>query len=99
MDADGGIVSSTLYKETVDGMTAELRPAKGSRLVPLVEVVDAGGESAFARTEDWGFDAKSWESIELDFRELGTGTQVYVEIYAADSTGDGDFVFGKTEWP
>ncbi len=99
VDADGGIVSSALYKETVDGMTAELRPAKGSRLVPLVEVVDAGGESAFARTEDWGFDAKSWESIELDFRELGTGTQVYVEIYAADSTGDGDFVFGKTEWP
>ena len=86
-------VSSSLFKENDAGMTAELRPTKGSKLVPLVEVLGEDGESTMEMTEDWGFDARDWESIEMDYEELEAGTPIYMELQAADAADNSDYVY------
>ncbi|MDP3176727.1 MAG: hypothetical protein Q8M76_02405, partial [Spirochaetaceae bacterium] len=93
VDGEGEILSSELYKEDDEGMTSPLRPVRGSKLVPLVEALSAEGESSMEMTEDWGFDARRWEEIELDFGEVEPGALVYLELTAADA-GDGyDYVY------
>jgi len=93
VDEDYEFISSTLYKESDEGMTAELRPVKGSKLVPLVEVFDdESGESSMETTEDWGFDARDWESIELDFVEV-EGMSTYLELEVVDAADNSDYVF------
>lgn len=92
VDENEEVLSSTLYKEDDEGMTAELRPVKGSKLVPLVDVLDEEGEEYMEMTEDWGFDARNWETIELDFEELGSGDVISMELQASDAADNYDYV-------
>lgn len=97
VDEDYQPLSSSLYKENDEGMTAELKPAKGSKLVPLVEVFDEESEeSTMEMTVDWGFDARAWESIELDFEEV-SGEKVFLELEAYDAADESDSVYAELE--
>jgi hypothetical protein len=94
-DADDEVLSSILYVESDDGMTGELSPRKGSVLVPLVEVVGEDGESEMEMTEDWGFKAADWRSIELDYEEIEKGSEVYLELNAYNANDDGDWLYAQ----
>ncbi len=99
VDGNDDIVSSTLYKETDDDLMAELKPVKGSKLVPLIDIETADGDIEQVMTEDWGFDARDWESIEIDFEEVESGTPVYLELYVTDAMDEGDYLYAESEWP
>jgi hypothetical protein len=94
-DENDEVLSSILYVESDDGMTGELSPRKGSALVPLVEVVGEDGESGMEMTEDWGFNATDWRSIELDCEEIETGSEVYLELNACNANDDGDWLYAQ----
>lgn len=93
LDSNGDLVSAALYKESDNGMSAELTPVKGSLLVPLLEVVAEDGESTMEMTEDWGFDARDWENIELDYSPLDTGMELYLELSVWDIADNEDWVY------
>jgi hypothetical protein len=93
VDGEGEVLSSALYKEDDEGMTSPLRPIRGSKLVPLVETLTVDGESSLEMTEDWGFDARRWEEIALDFSQVEAGSLVYLELTAADAGEGYDYVY------
>jgi hypothetical protein len=95
VDSDGAVVSSTLYTDSENGLSGELSPRKGSVLVPLVEVVGEDGESDMEMTEDWGFNAADWRSIELDYEEIEGGSTVYLELNAYNADDNGDWLYAE----
>jgi hypothetical protein len=94
-DSKDKVISSTLYGESADGMMGELSPRKGSRLVPLVEVVGPDGESRMEMTEEWGFDAADWHSIQMDCAELDETSEVYLELNAVNANDEGDWLYDQ----
>jgi hypothetical protein len=76
-------------------MMGELSPRKGSRLVPLVEVVGPDGESRMEMTEEWGFDAADWHSIQMDCAELDETSEVYLELNAVNANDEGDWLYDQ----
>ncbi len=44
-------------------------------------------------TEDWGFDGRTWEDIELDYHPLEAGTEIYLELSVYDLSDNDDWVY------
>jgi len=97
INADGEITSLTLFKETDDGKLAELKPVRGSVIVPLLEVVDEEGESTMEMIEEWGFDARNWEDIAFDYSPIDSGFEVYLELSVYDSADNDDWLYWQGE--
>ena len=87
------IVSQTLYIESDDGKSAELKPKAGSKIVPLVEVVGEDGESTMETTNDKGFDARKWEDIDFEFPTVEKDETLALELNVWDSSDNNDYVF------
>ncbi len=94
IDEEGNIVSEILYREDSRGNVGELKPRRGSKIVPLLAFWD-GEEAAFTPMEEAAFDPLRLDALELDFEKLEPGTTIYFELTIADSAEGEDTVFAS----
>jgi hypothetical protein len=90
-DLTGTVLTQGLYAPTEDSW-AELVPAAGSRVAPVVpfQTSDANDLEWLALATE--FDASTLTEIDLEFLELDPGTEAFVALVAQDFAGEGDTV-------
>ena len=90
-DLTGTVLAQGLYAPTADSW-AELLPAAGSRVAPVVPIQLGDSDDLEWLPLATEFDASSLTEIDLEFLELDAGTEAFVALVAQDFAGEGDTV-------
>ncbi len=90
-DLTGTVLTQGLYAPTEDSW-AELVPAEGSRVAPVVPIQLGDSDDLEWLPLATEFDASTLTEIDLEFLELDAGTEVFVALVAQDFAGEGDTV-------
>lgn len=90
-DLTGTVLTQGLYAPTEDSW-AELVPAAGSRVAPVVPFQAANGIDLEWLPLATEFDASRLAEVDLEFLELDPGTEAFVALVAQDFAGEGDTV-------
>lgn len=96
VDGEGNIVDMALYRETPDGEFGELRPAKGSKIAPLLYESSEDFEDYYV-ADEVTFDPRRVEELEFNFEPLDPGTEFYMELSIYDSGEGEDWVSASGE--
>jgi hypothetical protein len=96
VDEEGKVVSEVLYREDSMGNVGELKPRRGSKIVPLLAFWD-GEEAELMPMEVGAFDPTRLDALSLDFEKLEAGTPIYFELTIADAAEGEDTVFASFE--
>jgi hypothetical protein len=89
-DAGQQVVGSTYYLFADNGGIGELDPADGSAFVPLLQVIDAEGNTTWEPGSDAAFDATA--SYDFAREPLGAGVTVFMILSVMDYAGRIDAV-------
>jgi len=90
-DLTGTVLTHGLYAPTEDAW-AELVPAPGSRVAPVVPIQLGDSDNLEWLPLLTEFDASTLDQIDLEFLELEAGTEAFVALVAQDFAGEGDTV-------
>ena len=97
--ATTGDIHGSAYYEYSDAGLAELTPAPGSLITPIIPVLTST-DMEWSTTAPSPFDATQPVSIAITdiFAELGPGSLIYLDITVDDYAGNSDYVSGLLPW-